>query len=132
MVASWQRSVGFLAELIAQQERHFLCFCAWLGIKPAIREQHEIAGVFRVVALSLEADELFLRETKYCPQDSHQIAMELHEQAAHVHRTAAAHHGKQDPLAGHEHFEQAMERAGKAFTCSQEAHQKSEKANSKQ
>jgi len=49
--------------------------------------------------------------------------------AAHAHRAAAVHHGKEDHLTGHEHSKQAMEHAAKAFRHSQEAHQKSEKAS---
>jgi hypothetical protein len=35
--------------------------------------------------------------------------------AAHAHRAAAAHHGKEDHLTGHEHSRQAMEHATKAW-----------------
>jgi hypothetical protein len=45
--------------------------------------------------------------------------------AAHAHRTAAAHHGKEDHQTGHEHSRQAMEYSEKAHKSSQEAHQKS-------
>jgi hypothetical protein len=51
--------------------------------------------------------------------------------AAHAHRAAAVHHGKEDHLTGHEFSRQAMEHAAKAFQYSREAHEKSEKASSK-
>jgi len=35
-------------------------------------------------------------------RDSHRRAAELHDLAAHAHRTAAEQHGKQDHLTGHE------------------------------
>jgi hypothetical protein len=59
------------------------------------------------------------------PSDSHQRAAELHELAAHAHRTAAVHHGKEDHATGHELSRQALEHATKAFALSQQAHQKS-------
>jgi hypothetical protein len=59
------------------------------------------------------------------PADTHQIAAEMHEQAAHAHRVAAAHHGKQDHLTGHEASTDAMNHAIRAFHQSQEAHRKS-------
>jgi len=55
----------------------------------------------------------------------------MHELAAHAHRAAAAHHGKEDHLSGHELSRQAMEHAAKAFRASQEAHQKSASAAGK-
>jgi hypothetical protein len=61
------------------------------------------------------------------PYDAHRIAAEFHEQAAHAHRAAAAHQGKEDHLSGHEQSKLAMEHAAKAFQASQEAHQKSAK-----
>src|ERR1700680_1752305 len=57
-----------------------------------------------------------------------QRAAEFHEQAAHAHRAAAVHHGKQDHLTGHEHSRQALEHADKAFQVSQEAYRKSVKS----
>ena len=36
------------------------------------------------------------------PNDSHQRAAEFHELAAHAHRVAAVHHGKEDHLTAHE------------------------------
>lgn len=62
------------------------------------------------------------------PNDSHQRAAEFHELAAHAHRAAAVHHGKEDHLTGHELSRQALEHATKAFQLSQEAHQKSVKS----
>jgi len=55
------------------------------------------------------------------PQNFHQRAAELHELAAHAHRSAAVHHGKEDHLTGHELSRQAMEHATNAFRSSQEA-----------
>lgn len=57
--------------------------------------------------------------------DAHRRAAEFHEQAAHAHRAAAVHHGKEDHLSGHELSRQAMEHATKAFHASQEAHEQS-------
>jgi hypothetical protein len=51
--------------------------------------------------------------------------------AAHTHRAAAAHHGKEDHQTGHEHSKQAMEHANKAFQWSQEANRKSVKSTEK-
>ena len=65
------------------------------------------------------------------PNDSHQRAAEFHELAAHAHRAAAAHHGKEDHLTGHELSKQALEHANKASQWSQEAHRKSAKAAGK-
>jgi hypothetical protein len=65
------------------------------------------------------------------PNDSHQRAAEFHEQAAHAHRAAAAHHGKGDHLSAHELSRQALEHAHKAFQWSQDAHDKSTKAAGK-
>jgi hypothetical protein len=65
-------------------------------------------------------------------RDSHQRAAEFHELAAHAHRSAAVHHGKEDHLTGHELSKQAMEHANMAFHASEEAHQKSKKASGKE
>jgi hypothetical protein len=65
------------------------------------------------------------------PQSFHQRAAELHDLAAHAHRSAAVHHGKEDHLTGHELSKQALEHASKAFKSSQEAHLESEKASGK-
>lgn len=51
--------------------------------------------------------------------------------AAHAHRSAAVHHGKEDHLTGHELSKQAMEYSAKAFKSSQEAHEKSENSSGK-
>jgi hypothetical protein len=66
------------------------------------------------------------------PQSFHQRAAEIHELAAHAHRSAAVHHGKEDHLTGHELSKQAMEHANMAFKASQEAHLKSKKASGKE
>jgi hypothetical protein len=52
--------------------------------------------------------------------------------AAHAHRAAAAHHGKEDHLTGRELSRQALEHAKSAFHWSQQAHEKSEKAAAKE
>jgi hypothetical protein len=59
------------------------------------------------------------------PNNSHQRAAELHEIAAHTHRAAAAHDGKEDHQTGHELSKQALEHANKAFQLSQDASRKS-------
>jgi len=41
--------------------------------------------------------------------ENHQRAAELHDLAAHAHRSAEEHRGKQDHLTGHEHSRQALE-----------------------
>ena len=46
-------------------------------------------------------------------------------QAAHAHQAAAASHGKEDHLTGHEHSRQAVEYASKAFEFSKQAHDES-------
>lgn len=45
--------------------------------------------------------------------------------AAHAHRAAATHHGKEDHLSAHELSRQALEHARKAFEASQVAFEKS-------
>jgi len=65
------------------------------------------------------------------PNDSHRRAAEYHELAAHAHRAAAAHHGKEDHLTGHGHSKQALKHANKTFHWLQEAHRKSEKSTGK-
>jgi hypothetical protein len=65
------------------------------------------------------------------PNHSHQRAAEFHELAAHAHRVAAVHHGKEDHLTGHEHSRLALEHATKAFHLSEEAHEKSGKSAGK-
>jgi hypothetical protein len=59
------------------------------------------------------------------PNDSHQRAAEFHDLAAHAHRVAAAHHGKEDHLTGHELARQAMEHSARAQQATQEALQES-------
>jgi hypothetical protein len=55
----------------------------------------------------------------------------MHEKAAHDHRVAAAHHGKEDHLSAHEISRQALDHATRAFEMSQEAHRKSAQAAGK-
>jgi hypothetical protein len=55
----------------------------------------------------------------------HRVAAELHDKAAHAHRVAAAHHGKEDHLTAHEISSQALDHARRAFEKAQEAHRKS-------
>jgi hypothetical protein len=55
----------------------------------------------------------------------------MHEQAAHAHRVAAAHHGSEDHLSAHEISKQALDHARRAFELAQEAHRKSAKAAGK-
>ncbi len=57
-------------------------------------------------------------------RDSHQKAAELHDLAAHAHRAAAEHLGKQDHLTVHEQSRQALEHSQKAHEMSLEAHKK--------
>jgi len=59
------------------------------------------------------------------PGDTHRIAAEMHERAAHAHRVAATHHGSEDHLSAHELSKQALDHARLAFEKSQEAHRKS-------
>jgi hypothetical protein len=65
------------------------------------------------------------------PGDTHRIAAEMHERAAHAHQVAAAHHGKEDHLTAHELSKQALDHARRAFEMSQEAHRKSAAAAGK-
>jgi Protein of unknown function (DUF2934) len=53
--------------------------------------------------------------------ENHQRAAELHDLAAHAHRTGEQ-HGKQDHLTGHEHSRQALERSEEAHRHTQAAH----------
>jgi hypothetical protein len=55
----------------------------------------------------------------------------MHEKAAHAHRVAAAHHGKEDHLSAHELSREALDHARRAFEQSQEAHRKSAAAAGK-
>jgi hypothetical protein len=61
----------------------------------------------------------------FMSNDSHQRAAEFHDLAAHAHRAAAVHHGKEDHLTGHELARQAMEHSAKAHQATQEALQQS-------
>ena len=54
--------------------------------------------------------------------DWHQRAAEFKDLAAHAHRVAATHHGKEDHRTGQELSRQAMEYSAKAYQYSQEAH----------
>jgi hypothetical protein len=65
------------------------------------------------------------------PGDTHRIAAEMHEKAAHAHRVAAVHHGSEDHLNAHELSRQALDYATRAFEQSQEAHRRSAKAAGK-
>jgi len=65
------------------------------------------------------------------PNESHRRAAEFHDLAAHAHRSAAAHHDKEDHLTGHEHSVQALEHAKTAWQSSQEAHSESSKSANK-
>ena len=60
------------------------------------------------------------------PNDWNTRAAEFHEQAAHAHRAAAVHHGKQDHLTGHEFTRQAMEHSSNAHQATLEAVAQSE------
>jgi hypothetical protein len=53
------------------------------------------------------------------PNNAHQRAAEFHDLAAHAHRAAAVHHGKEDHQTAHEHSKAALEYSNKA-------HQRSE------
>jgi hypothetical protein len=57
--------------------------------------------------------------------DTHRRAVELHELAAHAHRTAAEHNEKGEGAAGSWHAERALEYSDHAFKLAQEAHAKS-------
>ena len=56
--------------------------------------------------------------------DSHLIAAEYHDKAAHAHRAAAAHKDKQDHLTGQELSRQALEHSHTAHERSLQAHEK--------
>ena len=58
------------------------------------------------------------------PRDSHQKAAEFHQAAAHAH-LAAIRDGKQDHQTAHDQSRQALEHSVRAFSESQEAHQRS-------
>jgi hypothetical protein len=53
--------------------------------------------------------------------ENHQRAAELHDLAAHAHRSAAEHNGQQDHLTPHELSRRALEHSEEAHRHSQEA-----------
>ncbi len=53
------------------------------------------------------------------PGDTHRIAAEMHDKAAHAHRVAAAHHGNEDHLTAHELSRQELQHSADAFQHSQ-------------
>jgi len=59
--------------------------------------------------------------------EEHRRAAELHELAAHAHRTAAEHNEKGDAVAGSWHAERALEYSDHAYKLAREAHTKSGK-----
>ncbi len=62
------------------------------------------------------------KEKIYMPRDSRPKASQFHRGAAYL---AATQHGKQDYQTGRGQSRQALEHSAKAFSESQEAHQKS-------
>jgi hypothetical protein len=57
--------------------------------------------------------------------ESHWQAAELHEKAAHAHRTAAEHNEKGDNPTANWHSERALEYADHAYKIARDAHGKS-------
>ena len=57
--------------------------------------------------------------------EEHREAAELHERAAHAHRTAAEHNEKGDSTTAVWHAERALEYSDHAYKLAQEAHTKS-------
>ena len=57
--------------------------------------------------------------------DLHRKSAELHELAAHAHRTAAEHNEKGDYTAAVFHSERALEYSDQAYKLAKEAHNKS-------
>jgi hypothetical protein len=57
--------------------------------------------------------------------ESHRQAAEMHELAAHAHRTAQEHNEKGDFTAGVFHAERALEYSSHAYKLAKEAHEKS-------
>ncbi len=57
--------------------------------------------------------------------ENHQRAAELHELAAHAHRTAAEHNEKGDNETGNWHTQRALEYSDRAYQLAKEAHAKS-------
>jgi hypothetical protein len=55
--------------------------------------------------------------------ENHQRSEELHDVAAHAHRSAEEQRGKQDHLTGGEHSRQALEYSEDAHTRTSDAHQ---------
>jgi hypothetical protein len=55
----------------------------------------------------------------------HTTAAELHELAAHAHRTAAEHNEKGDNETGNWHSKRALEYSDRAHALAREAHNKS-------
>src|SRR5579872_1352514 len=56
-------------------------------------------------------------------QESHQIATEHHDLAAHAHSAGAEHHGKQDRLTGHERSRLALEHSNHDYLLPRTGHQ---------
>ena len=67
------------------------------------------AGARRATVAGVSCDEDLFCGGAIMPNDWHQRAAEFHEMAAHAHRAAAVHHGKQDHLTGSEYSRQAKE-----------------------
>jgi len=63
-------------------------------------------------------------------QESHQIATEHHDLAAHTHSAGAEHHGKEDHLTGHERSRLALEHSNKDFLLPRTGHQKTSAGDS--
>ena len=59
--------------------------------------------------------------------EGHREAAELHERAAHAHRTAAEHNEKGDGIVESWHAQRALEYSDHAFKLAREAHAKSGK-----
>jgi hypothetical protein len=57
--------------------------------------------------------------------DAHLNAAELHDLAAHAHRTAAEHNEKGDNETGNWHSKRALEYSDQAYALAREAHNKS-------
>jgi len=74
---------------------------------------------------------LVVEKEVHMPADTHRIAAEMHEKAAHAHRVAAAHHGKEDHLTAHEISVQALQHSQRAFEKAQEAHRQTAQAAGK-
>ncbi len=57
--------------------------------------------------------------------NDHRAAAEVHELAAHAHRTAAEHNEKGDNESGNWHSTRALEYSERAYSLAREAHNKS-------